>query len=366
MGEGHTTNLLLLEDSGVRGYTFPVQQDAQHAPGVDEPTGRRRGPNAIAYTSKSSAGTKEKKERRKIDAHWKAIIKRFFALALRRILPELADDMDASRKVVFLDKELAELAVFIDGPEQCADVLARVPVKSGRDVWLILHVEIQGPEGGNLPERMFYYNSSLRVTYLKKKEDVADAISFAILTAKRPGGEEDLYLRESYRNRVIYEYPVLKLWELDSDELERSENPFDWALYAGKCALESGRNDRLKVDYLKLLSEKLDSKGWTHEEKLTLFRFTDMLLRPKSPEMRKSYDEYVDRRKKEGKTVFLSMIEENAKKKGEKVGEKRGEAKQKLAFATRMLDRGEPREKILEYAEITPEELDELIKSRRN
>ena len=348
---------------------------------------RRRGPNAIVRASKEFAETKktlgvsgaqgagasetlEIKERKNIDAHWKAIIKRFFVQALRRILPELADDLDATRKVVFLDKELAELTVYIDGPEQRTDVLARVPTKSGRDVWLILHVEIQGPEGGDLPERMFYYNSSLRVAHLKKKNDISDAISFAILTAKRPCGEDELYLRESYRNRMAYEYPSLKLWELDTEELEGSMNPFDWALYAGKCALESGRNDRLKVDYLKRLSEKLDSKGWCHEEKLALFRFMDLLLRPKSPEMRKEFDVYVERRKKEGKIVYLSMIEENAEKRGEKRGErrgeKRGEKEKAIAVAYRMLDAGEPVEKILHYVEISPKELDGLIKTRKN
>ena len=84
--------------------------------------------------------------------------------------------------------------------------------------------------------------------------------------------EEEMYLRESYRNRVSYEYPSLKLWELDADELESSNNPFDWALYAGKCALESDRSETLKLDYLTRLIEKLDAKGWTHDEKPTLFR----------------------------------------------------------------------------------------------
>jgi len=37
-----------------------------------------------------------------------------------------------------------------------------------------------------------------------------------------------------------------------------------------------------------------------------------------------------------------------------------------LAVAARMLDRGEPREKILDYVEISPKELDKLIESRRN
>ncbi|MGI6783868.1 MAG: hypothetical protein ACOX5A_06535 [Aminivibrio sp.] len=278
--------------------------------------------------------------------------------------------MDASRKVVFMDKELEKLTVYVDGPAQIPDILAKVPTKSGRDVWLILHIEIQGAEGGDLPERMFFYNSSLRVVHLKKLSDVTDVISFALLTAKRPRGEDGLYRRESYRNKLIYEYPSLKLWELDSVELEAGDNPFDWALYAGKCALEGGRNEKLKLDYLKFLIEKLDSVGWTHEEKLSLFRFMDTLLHPKNVQLQKEYDAFNEQRQREGKSMLLSAYEERvmekSRKEGIKEGEKRGEKKRTLAIAAKMLAEGEPREKILNYTGITSKELDKLIKDRAN
>jgi hypothetical protein len=174
--------------------------------------------------------------------------------------------------------------------------------------------------------------------------------------------EEEMYLRESYRNRVSYEYPSLKLWELDADELESSNNPFDWALYAGKCALESDRSETLKLDYLTRLIEKLDAKGWTHDEKPALFRFMDALLHPKSPELRKAYDEFREQRRKEGKIVLLSVMEERAQERGKKMGE----AKKALAVASEMLDAGESAEKILRYSKISRKELDKLVAARRN
>lgn len=275
--------------------------------------------------------------------------------------------MDASRKVVFMDKELEKLTVYVDGPTQIPDILAKVPTKSGRDVWLILHIEIQGAEGGNLPERMFYYNSSLRVQHLKKKlDEITDVVSFALLTAKRPSGEDECYRRESYRNRLAYEYPTLKLWELDGTELQSGDNPFDWALYAGKCALDGGRNERLKLDYLKYLIEKLDSVGWSHDEKLSLFRFMDMLLHPKKIQLQKEYDAFNEQRKKEGKSMLLSALEERVMEKGRKEGIKEGEKKRALFMAAKMLSEGEPREKILNYTGITRKELDKLVIERAN
>ena len=143
---------------------------------------------------------------------------------------------------------------------------------------------------------------------------------------------------------------------------ERHRTCFDWTLYAGKCALESDRSETLKLDYLTRLIEKLDAKGWTHDEKLALFRFMDALLHPKSPELRKAYDEFREQRRKEGKIVLLSVMEERAQERGKKIGE----AKKALAVASEMLDAGESAEKILRYSKISREELDKLVAARRN
>ncbi len=143
---------------------------------------------------------------------------------------------------------------------------------------------------------------------------------------------------------------------------ERHRTCFDWTLYAGKCALESDRSETLKLDYLTRLIEKLDAKGWTHDEKLALFRFMDALLHPKSPELRKAYDEFREQRRKEGKIVLLSVMEERAQERGKKIGE----AKKALAVASEMLDAGESAEKILRYSKISRKELDKLVAARRN
>ncbi len=87
-------------------------------------------------------------------------------------------------------------------------LLARVPLKGGRDIWLVLHVEVQDKGGEDFPERMFYYHSMICFKYLKRKiyeeelvdaagdggrktakrrRGVVDVVSLALLTAKRPG-----------------------------------------------------------------------------------------------------------------------------------------------------------------------------------
>ena len=73
---------------------------------------------------------------------------------LESILPELAALVDKRRKTEFLDKEMKELQAFMGAGWQAPDLLAKVPVKGGRDIWLALHDPLQVPQaegvrGGN-------------------------------------------------------------------------------------------------------------------------------------------------------------------------------------------------------------------------
>ena len=103
------------------------------------------------------------------DSMWKTLMQTNFDEMLESILPELAAMVDHRRKAEFLDKEMKELQAFMGAGWQTPDLLAKVPIKGGRDVWLALHVDVQGKGGGDFPERMFYYHSMIRFKYLRRK-----------------------------------------------------------------------------------------------------------------------------------------------------------------------------------------------------
>ena len=184
---------------------------------------------------------------------------------------------------------------------------------------------------------------------------------------------------------MVYEYPSLKLWELDSSELDASDNPFDWALRAGKCALEGGRDERVKLEYLKSVIARLDSRGWKHDEKLTLLRFTDALLHPKDPQLRMEYDAFREQMSKEGKTMLISVVEERAIERGKEIGKEIGreigeeigiekgkgegiligKEETKREAALRMLDKGLAPSLIAECVDLPEEEVLRLRDERR-
>ena len=319
------------------------------------------------------------------DTQWKNIIKMFFYPMLQSLMPKLAADADRSREPEYLEQELNDITAAIDGGAQHVDILAKVPMKRGRDIWLALHIEIQGAKGGNLPERMFFYNSAIRLKHLKKanrdddknehgnrddaaenisagkkhsKRGITDVVSFAILTAHRPKGEEDFFERSSYGNRLLYEYPAIKLWELDETVLAESENPFDWALLSGLYVIKSGRKDISRFSYLKALGDMLDAKGWSLDEKVALYRFMEMILRPKSVKLQAQYKNWVSEKKKGGEQVYISVAEEIGMEKGIGIGMEKGRAE----LVRSLLSLGVDREKIAEAAGLTVQELEELAK----
>ena len=74
---------------------------------------------------------------------WKSLMQGNFDEMLVSILPELASQVDKKRKTEFLDKEMKDLKALMGGAWQAPDLLAKVPVKGGRDIWLALHAEVQ-------------------------------------------------------------------------------------------------------------------------------------------------------------------------------------------------------------------------------
>jgi hypothetical protein len=97
--------------------------------------------------------------RGKYDILWKGMLEEVFEDLLRFIDPEIDKELDLSRGVEFLDKELAEMY-----PEQekksstrVVDKLVKVYLRDGGERWMLLHVEVQGKNEKGFAERMLAF-----------------------------------------------------------------------------------------------------------------------------------------------------------------------------------------------------------------
>ena len=85
------------------------------------------------------------------DGIWKDAVKQNLPLLLKRMIPELYADVDFSQEPKFLDKELQDtIQVSISAEHKSAkfvDTLVELQLKSGKNQWVLLHIEIQGKCG---------------------------------------------------------------------------------------------------------------------------------------------------------------------------------------------------------------------------
>ena len=301
-------------------------------------------------------------ERRSEDELWKEFLSVSFYNMLRSVLPDLANVADTTQPVRFLETELRRLARFTrrysaNPPDsrKFVDILAEVPLISGENAWILLHVEIQGRGGKeNFPLRMHRYRCLLEGRFNRP------VAGLAILVQPIPADQtEGLYRWEGYGSEVTYRYPVFRIYEGDEDALRKSDNPFDLAHYAGMQAWKQRSDDVRKLDYMKILLAELNRRGWSHEEKMTLLWFIEGVMHIEDNNVWDDWEEELEKRKEAG-DMYVSLMERKGMEKGMEKGIEKGIALNQIAMARKMLAAGEPDDKILSYAEITPEQLEKI------
>ena len=164
-------------------------------------------------------------ERRSEDELWKEFLSVSFYNMLRSVLPDLANVADTTKPVRFLETELRRLARFTrrysaNPPDsrKFVDILAEIPLTSGENAWILLHVEIQGRGGKeNFPLRMHRYRCLLEGRFNRP------VAGLAILVQPIPADQtEGVYRWEGYGSEVTYRYPVFRIYEGDEDALRKS------------------------------------------------------------------------------------------------------------------------------------------------
>jgi predicted transposase/invertase (TIGR01784 family) len=296
--------------------------------------------------------------RRSEDELWKELISGSFHDMLRSVLPDMAKVADTSKPVRFLETELRRLARFTrryssshPDSRKFVDILAEVPLISGENAWILLHVEIQGRGGKeDFPLRMHRYRCLLEGRYNRP------VAGLAILVQPIPADQaEGIYCWEGYGSRVLYEYPVFKIYEGDEERLQKSDNPFDLAHYAGMQAWKQRGSDTRKLDYMKLLLAELDRRGWSHEAKMALLWFIEGVMHIEDDSAWNEWEEELEKRKETG-DMYVSLMERKGIKKGVQQGIQQG----KIEMIREMLRWGDSDEKILACARISSEELAEI------
>ena len=181
------------------------------------------------------------------DELWKGIIEALFEDFLYFFFPDFVHEVDFTKPIEFLDKELQELIPDSESKNRRADLLAKVFLKSGHEKWILIHTEVQGYVDKFFDERMYIYNYR---SYDRFKREI---VALAILTDDDPNFHPSYYERKTWNTKIRYDFEVYKLLDHDIAEFELSLNPFATVMQIAKSFLN---NKALKTDE-DLLSLKL-------------------------------------------------------------------------------------------------------------
>ena len=266
------------------------------------------------------------------DGVWKDAIKQYLPLLLKRAMPKLYNDIDFSKEFVFLDKELRDTMQFFSSEEHNAakfvDTLVQVSLKSGKNQWVLLHIEVQGKGGEDISFRMILYCCLIFAHYKRIP------IALAILTDKRPSTETPGRFEFSeYGTELLYKYNLFEVYDQDDEELLNSDNPFDSFIYAAKNYGDymSDENQKIKLEHLLKIAKNLYARGLSEQDRRKIIIFVSRLMDLGDTGLKKQFFEEL--KKLEGKDDMneMSWIEEHfydqALSKGITIGEERGEAR---------------------------------------
>ncbi|MGI0493963.1 DUF4351 domain-containing protein [Alkalinema pantanalense CENA528] len=254
------------------------------------------------------------------DSPWKKVLRLYFREALDFFFPEIAQGVDWTKPIEFLDKELLKLAPTAVMGKRYADQLVKLHHNQGPDIYLLIHVEIQA-----VPEKGFAKRID---TYSFRIFDYFDrhATSIAILCDGKPDWRPSRYSVTQPGTTLNFEFSTVKLLDYRDRwaELERSQNPFAWVVMAHLKMQETRRNKASRKDWKLRLIRSLCESGYNKTDVLNLFNFIDWILGlPKALEIEfwrelQAYEE-------ERKVPYISSVERIGYDRGLHEGEEKGQ-----------------------------------------
>ena len=265
------------------------------------------------------------------DGIWKDAVKQNLPLLLKRMIPDLYEDVDFSQEIKFLDKELQDtIQVSLSAEHKSArfvDTLVQVPLKSGKSQWVLLHIEIQGKGGEDISLRMILYCCLIFAHYGRMP------VALAILTDKRPSTETPGKFEFSeYGTELLYKYNLFEVYNQDDEELLNSDNPFDSFIYAAKKYSDYMSDDaqNVKLEYLLKITRNLYERGLNAQERARIIVFVSRLINLADEGLRSEF--YEELKKMEGENMnemnwIQEFIYNEARDKAIAIGEERGEVR---------------------------------------
>ena len=207
-----------------------------------------------------------KKDMIDYDGRWKTIIEQLFDDFVAFFMPDLFEEIDFSKGVVFLDKELQNIMPQKERKgKRISDCLAKVFLKNGKEKWILVHIEVQSSDKPNFSARMFKYFYRI---FDKHQRDIA---AIAIFTHDKHTKNAGIYRKDFFGTRITYEYNTYKISEQSVENLQQQLNPFALAVLANKYVLASKNKDKQRLQFKIQLLQLLRKRNFSRKRIVAVF-----------------------------------------------------------------------------------------------
>ena len=253
------------------------------------------------------------------DSVWKEILDAYFQEFIAFFFPNIHKDIDWAKSYEFLDKELEKIEPDNAVGRKVVDKLIKVFLLSGREKWVLIHIEVQGYPDADFEERMFTYY------YLILNRYKAKVVSLAILTDVNKKYRPKAYESEEWECELRFKFPTIKLIDYNSRwaELEADSNPFALVVMAHLKAQKLKKPSE-RMSWKLILIKMLYERGYERQEIIKLFRFIDWLI-SLPVELEPEFRQELDKLQEEKAMPYVTSIERLAKEEGRQEGQIQGQ-----------------------------------------
>lgn len=208
------------------------------------------------------------------DSPWKDVLDLMFEAAMEFFFPQAHAQIDWSRGYEFLDKELQKITADAAIGRRTVDKLVKVWLKTGQELWVLLHLEVQGQREADFAWRMLVYHIRILDRF------AAPVATFVILTDEEQHWRPTEYRAELLGTELRLTFSTAKLLDFAYrwEELEQSNNPFAVVTQVHLIALRTRDNAQDRLQWKWQLTRRLYERGFNKREIIGLFRFLDWVL----------------------------------------------------------------------------------------
>lgn len=253
------------------------------------------------------------------DSPWKEILDDYFEDFMLFYFPDAHAAIDWPRGVEFFDKELQKIVQDAELGRRYADKLVKLWLKGGQEIWVLIHVEVQGEQETGFELRIYVYNHRIFERYN------APVASFVILTDDDADWRPTEHRQELFGTETAFRFRAVKLLDYEARwaELEASSNVFAVATMAHLRVISTRRDFGTRLNWKLHLTKLLYGRGYDKLTVLKLFRFLDWLVW--LPEdLKRSYTDEIERYEEEKRMPYVTTFEQIGIERGLQKGLQQG------------------------------------------